>query len=263
MAVVTRPVVCLRSGPDNRSEMLTQEIFGRSLRVLEGRGDWLRCEAADGMRGWVPGQALAREAPYSPTHATVRRFTALRPAGRGSLLLPLGSLLAVGKVSAGTARVVVPDGSGARVRTGALARLSGGRPGPRKPAGLARARAILERLMPEVAGTPYLWGGRSTFGFDCSGLVQAVYESFGIALPRDSKDQALRGRRIKSLEKLRPLDLIFFSSGGRVDHVAIHLGDLAILHSSAHVRLESLAPGDPVFRGDLRERFTWATRPIA
>jgi cell wall-associated NlpC family hydrolase len=64
------------------------------------------------------------------------------------------------------------------------------------------------------------------------------------------------------MAKLRPLDLIFFGSGARIDHVGIHMGNLAILHASGHVRLESLQPGAPGFREDLRERFAWATRPV-
>lgn len=263
MTVVTRPVVDLRSGPSSRSEMLTQEIFGRHLTVLGRRKDWLRCEAADGMRGWVPESALKSGVGYRPTHATSVRFATLRLGRRGGLLLPMGSLLAVKGVSKGTARVLAPDGSAARIRAGALAPLRAGRVGPARPPGLARATDLVVRLIPEIGGTPYLWGGRSTFGFDCSGLVQAVYETLGVALPRDSGDQALKGRRLKSLDRLRPLDLVFFSSRGKIDHVAIHMGDLEILHSSGHVRLESLKPGDEGFREDLRERFAWATRLIA
>ena len=86
--------------------------------------------------------------------------------------------------------------------------------------------------------------------------------SIGARLPRDSGDQAACGRKLKSLSRLQPLDLIFFGSRGRVDHVGIHLGGLAMLHASGQVRMESLEPVDRRFREDLRERFAWATRPV-
>lgn len=214
------------------------------------------------MRGWVPASSLVLEAPYSPTHVVVRRFARIGCGGRGALMLPLGSLVAVERLSQGAARIRTPDGSAGYMRSSRLARLRAGRVGPPRPPAPARAKAVLDGLIREVVGTPYLWGGRSTFGFDCSGLVQAAYEFLGIGLPRDSGDQALRGRRLKSLGRLRPLDLIFFGKTDGIDHVAIHLGGLSILHSSGHVRLQSLEPGAPDFRDDLRERFAWATRPL-
>jgi hypothetical protein len=262
MAIAVRPVVGLRSGPRTQSELLTQEAWGRTLKPLMKRGDWLRCRAADGMTGWVPASAVADSASYRPTHVVRRRFARLRRARRADVMLPMGSLVMVEGTAGVSARVFGPDGLGGRLAAGCLEKLAGGRVGPGRPAGAARAGSALDGLVPEVIGTPYLWGGKSTFGFDCSGLVQVLYEFLGVGLPRDSGDQASRGRKLRSLAGLRPLDLIFFGSRGRIDHVAIHLGDLRVLHASGHVRLESLRQGAPGFRADLRERFAWATRPI-
>jgi cell wall-associated NlpC family hydrolase len=116
------------------------------------------------------------------------------------------------------------------------------------------------RIMTEVMGCPYLWGGKSPFGFDCSGLVQFIFEMFGIMLPRDSKDQASCGRLIRSLAGVLPLDLLFFGEGESINHVGIHLGHLRMLHSSGYVRIESLNQESRIFRSDLRGKFKWARR---
>ncbi len=263
MAVVIRPVVGLRSGPRSQSELLTQEVWGRTLKAIGSRGEWLRCTAAGGMVGWVPRSSVTVSEDYVPTHVVANRFTMIKwSGGRGCVMLPMGSLVAVERLSGGRARVRAPDGAGGSLRAGDLAPLAGGRVGPRKPVGLAGARAIVKRLIPQVLGTPYLWGGRSTFGFDCSGLVQVIFEFLGVGLPRDSRDQATSGRRLGGLRSLRPLDLVFFGTDGRIEHVALHMGGLGILHASGHVRLESLDPKSPDFRKDLKEKFAWATRLI-
>ena len=263
MAVVVRPVIGLRRDPRSQSEMVTQEVWGRQLSVIGSRGDWLQCEARDGMRGWVPGSSVTEEDPLRPTHVVVKRFGRMACGkGAGGLMLPMGSLVAVAGLSGRRAHVAGPDGSRGVLRTADIARLGRGGVGPRKAPGPQRAAAIMERIIPEVLGTPYLWGGRSTFGFDCSGLVQTLYEFVGVRLPRDSRDQAARGYKVRRLGSLRPLDLVFFGRGAHIDHVAVHTGDLGILHASGYVRFESLDPDSPRFRGDLRRRFAWATRLI-
>jgi cell wall-associated NlpC family hydrolase len=89
----------------------------------------------------------------------------------------------------------------------------------RLPDGLSPAVDIAQRYL----GTPYVWGGESPGGFDCSGLVQHVYGQLGVDLPRVAADQARAGQPVASLAEARPGDLIAF--GDPVDHIGIYAGD--------------------------------------
>mgnify|MGYP003882191207 CR=1 FL=1 len=162
------------------------------------------------------------------------------------MIVPMGSLVKVLSPGRQTTRVLLPDGRTAEVQSSDIQRVG--------------SKITISSIVREVIGCPYIWGGKSTFGFDCSGLVQFIFDLLGIRLPRDSKDQATVGKRVSSLRSLMPLDLVFFGKGSNVDHVAIHWRDLAILHCSGYVRFESLRSGDKSFRKDLRAGFAVARR---
>jgi peptidoglycan DL-endopeptidase CwlO len=103
------------------------------------------------------------------------------------------------------------------VRTGSWSR--GGDVPARLPDGLSPAIDIAQRYL----GIPYVWGGESPSGFDCSGLVQYVYGQLGVNLPRVAADQARAGQPVASLAEARPGDLIAF--GDPVDHIGIYAGN--------------------------------------
>ncbi len=250
MAIVCRAVAGLRRHPDTASELLTQELLGHRVRVHSTRGGFARCSLRDGYTGWMPVSSLAADGRYPATHFVKKRFAWIRGKAGGPILVPMGCLVKV--ETPGRARHVVglPDGRHGTVAAGALGEIGG------EGFGLSDLPGILE----EVKGTPYLWGGKSTFGFDCSGLVQFVFGLLGIALPRDSGDQAKRGRLARDIHRLRIYDLIFFGMGDGIDHVALHLGGLDMIHASGYVRVESLEASSPVFRSDLHQKYRFARR---
>jgi cell wall-associated NlpC family hydrolase len=89
--------------------------------------------------------------------------------------------------------------------------------------------------------TPYVWGGRSTFGFDCSGLVQTVYHIHRKNLPRDASQQFLAGDKVPVLQEAEPGDLAFFAGkSGKISHVGILDGLGNILHCSGKVRIDHI-----------------------
>lgn len=252
MACVCRAVAGLHRRPDSDSEIVTQELFGHRVRVHSSRRGYARCTLRDGYSGWVAEGSLSTMGEYPATHLVKKRFAWIRFKGASPLLVSMGSLLKV--ESTGAARYVVelPDGRAGTVAEGSV----------EATGGWDLKLYDLPLLLDEVIGTPYLWGGKSTFGFDCSGLVQFVFGLLGIDLPRDSGDQARKGRLIRDLRELSRFDLVFFGTGRGIDHVAIHLGDLQIAHASGHVRIESLDRSSPRFRADLHRKFRFARRIV-
>jgi len=260
MAIVCRPVAGLRSLPGTGSELLTQEVFGRAVEVLAERDGWIRCRLADGYEGWMAAGALLEgpegdagpedHRPGPPTHVVMRRFARVESDRYGLLMLPMGSHLCAEDTEGDSLKLTLPGGSRAHARREALCPIES------LPWDVGRFAEVAGELM----GTPYLWGGKSTFGIDCSGLAQVAFEFFGCGLPRDSGDQALQGERVDGLSALCPLDLLFFGDADKIDHVAIHLRDLSMLHASGHVRVESLSEASDLFRPDLLRRYRFARR---
>jgi gamma-D-glutamyl-L-lysine dipeptidyl-peptidase len=229
-AVCRVPVAPLRAEPAHKSEMISQLLLAEAALILEEAKDFIKLQSVhDGYEGWCQRSQLAvidtwtkdtRSQTYTSdwiNAITINNIPARVPMG-----IPVVDGLNRQQLSA----VLQIDYQQASTWDAA-----GVKPG---------ADAIRERAM-LFLNTPYLWGGRSVFGIDCSGFTQMVYRFFNIPLLRDAYLQATQGEVVGFLQEARCGDLAFFDNAeGRITHVGILLNDHEIIHASGNVRIDKI-----------------------
>jgi gamma-D-glutamyl-L-lysine dipeptidyl-peptidase len=220
----------------------------RVVRRADG-GRWVRVLAPpDRYPGWVRAWGLV---PCSAARA--RRWQALAKARvvvphaevvsdrlDGTLVSPVcwSCTLIAGPARGGFRRAELPDG---------------------RRGWIAASAVDLDHQPPQVSerirrllGVPYLWGGRSTLGIDCSALVQLVCAEQGVALPRDARDQWKATKPLSARGRPEAGDLVFFGARpGQPGHVGLMLGPDYFLHARGMVRINSIEPSDPLCDRDL------------
>lgn len=269
-AVTELSVCCLRSAPDYEAPLETQELMGVVVEIIGESGYWRKVSDPQPYIAWCTNKGLvemsAEEiedynmAPkYIVTAMNSRVYSDADECSLPVSDLVMGDLLRKVSGPRYCGRPVKPY-----AKNGFLAvRLPSGKMGYVPETDLEdyaswqdSVKATPESLVAtakKFVGIPYLWGGMSTKGFDCSGLVRTVYLMNGIALPRNASQMVELGEEVP-LDALEAGDLLFFgrtipgadgTPKSKVTHVGMYIGDGQFIHASHLVRINSMDPSDP------------------
>jgi cell wall-associated NlpC family hydrolase len=272
-SVVAVPLTDVRRDPDPASELVTQALLGTPAQRLaaDPGGTWVYVRLPD-YEGWMEHTALAAErgpgvsaAPDQyvrvvPSTATLQVINA--GAAPETWIVYAGTTLQrLGEMPGDKISVALPDGRRAGIAAGAVTSLHehGGTPGE-WPAIQATAREFLT--------TPYLWGGMSRQGIDCSGFVQMVYQVHGYLMPRDANQQFEKLPQAVERGAWEPGDLLFFGkSPTEITHVGMYIGNQQVIHASGKgptpsVQIQSMDPTAPDYAERLVTTYVGARRVL-
>jgi len=239
LQIVVVPVANMYSHPSDKSDVVSQAIYGSNVTLLVARGEWSRIQTADRYKGWVPSRQLRiiltgdGYATSGPTVQVESLFANIYDSPditkhKPVITVPFETKLEVAPSDAvdakkpqkptpeGWLQVRLPVMRTAWIQTGDII-------SDPKPLSIAESIELAKKFL----GLPYLWGGRTSFGFDCSGFTQMLVRARGILMPRDADQQAAwSGVMPVDRNDLQPGDLLFFGSSPKnITHTGMYIGD--------------------------------------
>jgi hypothetical protein len=230
--IVQASFIPVRMDPDSTSEMTSQLLFGEIFKVLERKEQWLMVRNRfDGYEGWISPvltslfeEDILGEYEAMESSLVKERFCSIM-GPEGSLLIPAGSVL------------FYQAGDPLHIHCGSIYELD--KETGKLPFDKLKA---LEDLKKELLNVPYLWGGKSSYGTDCSGLVQTIFRILDVPLLRDASLQVGQGKTVNMMTESRTGDLLFFDNDeGEIVHTGIISGPGEVLHASGCVKVDAIA----------------------
>lgn len=251
--VINVSVAQLRRHGNVHHETISQATLGTEVKILKRKGRmWVYCQLEDDYLGWLMKSALeignedfiqkwreSEKVMVSENHEIIWE----KPVAHGKTVSDAvwGNILIDRGRKGRWRHVELPDGRDGYIPLASVIDL-------KKMETVKQDPQKMVELAQRLIGIPYLWGGRSTKGFDCSGFTQTLYKSIGIMLPRDANMQVKSGKEVvidDELNNLKTGDLLFFGRNiDRITHVGMYIGDKKVIHSDGRVRINSFNPED-------------------
>jgi len=216
-------IVPMRSEPKDTSELVSQVIYGESFKIIEQRSKWSLIRLSfDNYKGWIDNKQLVEidKSVYESIISKDNIYSSdliefIQLDNKGLLTIPIGSNLK-------NLQLFDHHFDGESIKSK-----------------LPKENIVKSSLL--LLNSPYLWGGRTPFGIDCSGFTQLIYKINGYKIARDAKDQANLGEPLSFIEESDPGDLAFFdNSDGEIVHVGIIMKDNHIIHAHGYVRIDRI-----------------------
>jgi hypothetical protein len=228
-------IVPVRIQPADASEMVTQLLYGENFKILEERGKWSKIRIAfDSYEGWISNNQITgiTEDVYLDLSNSARIYSAdlieFIAEGSGDLnVIPMGAVLNFASNNSYSFQ-------------------------GKTVSGIYPKEGLINSAI-SYLNSPFLWGGKTPFGIDSSGLTQMVYMLNGYCLFRDSAQQVRQGEALSFIEECEPGDLAFFDdSEGSIIHVGIMMEDNYIIHADGKVRIDRIDHSG-IFNNDLNK----------
>lgn len=266
----------LRTQPRYGAELVSQVLLGMPVRILEQKVGWRRVQTPDRYIGWINGSVepvtdAERQQYLKLPKVIVTSLYTRSFVDDGKEALPVsdlvaGDMLVVKSAKGPFYQIQYADGREAFVKKTDAMRVSDWQKEIR-----LNGESIVHTAK-QLLGVPYLWGGTSVKGMDCSGFTRQVYFMHGILLARDASQQVCYGRLIDNtgdFSEARPGDLVFFGAKAtaenpkeRVVHVGIYIGNRRFIHASDFIRINSFDPVDPLYDAFNTNRYLRTKRII-